>query len=216
MVDGDIWCRKLWIGSQKKDILTYINSNGVEDTSQKNNKNAIAGKYISCSGLSIDGSKGSFIIDDDGCVVMNNSTITMTNNNNQISIDPSTGLLFTKDGAEVVKLDITNGNATFSGTIDTSESIKIGETLVIRDSNGDDGLTISAQGGTTSDSITLSAHKGRYIDVTTKLLRVYGTLRVDNDDVVTESILDDAIDKLKSWAENKFATKNSGGTIITT
>lgn len=143
---------------------------------------------------------------------MDNSTLTMTKTTSEgkniIQIDPSTGLLFTKNGKEVVKLNIQDGSATFGGTIDTRESVKVGETIVVRDSRGGDGLVISAKGGTIKEAITITANNGRYIDITSNLVRING------DGVSTKSDLDALEDSIKDWANGKFAVKGSTNPTI--
>lgn len=172
--------RELWLGADRENILTYIGKDGVVDTQlAKKDTNAIQGKHISCAGLNISGSGGSFSVDENGCVTMDNSTQTMTNGKNQIKIDPGTGILFTNDGDTVVKFNITDGSAEFSGTISASKIIAdtsidvntvatIGEKLVLqdRDTNTtgyDEAADISVDTGT----MYISTKNGRSISLST-------------------------------------------------
>lgn len=237
VVDGDVWCRKLWLGEKKKDILTYINGDGIKTTPKVNgDKNAIDGRHISCAGLSINGSNGSFNIDSDGRVTMNDSYITMTKIKTSdsgtithtIRLDPDSGLLFKKGEDVAVNLNINDGSATFTGdirgsniygsaitsgsTIDVTTDVKVGETIVVRDSNGGDGLVISAKGGSLREAISITANYGRYIDITSNLVRING------EKVITQGDLNDRLSDLKTeienWVSSNFAAKGSTNPTI--
>ncbi len=98
---------------------------------------ALSGEHLSCSGLLIDGTSrggGSFEVTPDGNVIMKNSSITLTHNdrikgNHMITIDPEHGIQFgtqtdSLGGYSIsVDLDITTGNATFSGTVKGSNIV---------------------------------------------------------------------------------------------
>lgn len=131
IVNGNIWCKNLYLGKNKTDVLRYIDGNGIEKASGASNVNAaISGQYISCTGLKIDGKSGSFEVTENGRVYIENGSITLTGSGGTINIDPDNGILMNdKSNNEVVNLDITNGTGTFSGTISTKKECKVGNNL---------------------------------------------------------------------------------------
>lgn len=131
IVNGNIWCKNLYLGKNKTDVLRYIDGNGIEKASGASNVNAaISGQYISCTGLKIDGKSGSFEVTENGRVYIENGSITLTGSGGTINIDPDNGILMNdKSNNEVVNLNIANGTGTFSGTVSTKENCQVGNRI---------------------------------------------------------------------------------------
>ena len=131
IVNGNIWCKNLYLGKNKTDVLRYIDGNGIEKASGASDVNAaISGQYISCTGLKIDGKSGSFEVTENGRVYIENGSITLTGSGGTINIDPDNGILMNdKSNNEVVNLNIANGTGTFSGTVSTKENCQVGNRI---------------------------------------------------------------------------------------
>lgn len=131
IVNGNIWCKNLYLGKNKTDVLRYIDGNGIEKASGASNVNAaISGQYISCTGLKIDGKSGSFEVTENGRVYIENGSITLTGSGGTINIDPDNGILMNdKSNNEVVNLNIANGTGMFSGTVSTKENCQVGNRI---------------------------------------------------------------------------------------
>ena len=131
IVNGNIWCKNLYLGKNKTDVLRYIDGNGIEKASGANDVNAaISGQYISCTGLKIDGKGGSFEVTENGQVFIENGSITLTGSGGTININPDNGILMKdKSNNEVVNLDITDGTGMFSGTVSTKENCQVGNRI---------------------------------------------------------------------------------------
>mgnify|MGYP005799501347 CR=1 FL=1 len=138
LVNGDIRCKHLYLGNDEKDILTYINKNG-ETNKGDSDQPAIDGGYISCTGLRIAGDNGRFEVDADGCVVMENSDITLNGANGTITINPNDGIVMESNNMRVVDLDINTGEGTFSGTIETEKYCIVGQFLQVGCTRDDKG-----------------------------------------------------------------------------
>ena len=131
IVNGNIWCKNLYLGRNKTDVLRYIDGNGIEKASGASDVNAaISGQYISCTGLKIDGKSGSFEVTENGQVFIENGSITLTGSGGTINIDPDNGILMNdKSNNEVVNLNIANGTGMFSGTVSTKENCQVGNRI---------------------------------------------------------------------------------------
>lgn len=131
IVNGNIWCKNLYLGKNKTDVLRYIDGNGIEKASGASDVNAaISGQYISCTGLKIDGKGGSFEVTENGQVFIENGSITLTGSGGTINIDPDNGILMNdKSNNEVVNLNIANGTGMFSGTVSTKENCQVGNRI---------------------------------------------------------------------------------------
>lgn len=209
-------------GLNNKSIITYIDSktgttenytytdiaNGSVNTDDI--YAAIQGRHISCAGLHIEkttnGVTRSFDINEDAKVTMKNSDITMTGTNSKgesvcLNISPENFLQWVINNEPKFYYDQTNNALVFGGTIDTLEDVKVGETIVVRDSNGGDGLVISAKGGMTGDSITITANSGRYIDIKTSLARLNG------ERILTTVDIDNIKSEIQEWTKENFAPK---------
>lgn len=164
IVNGNIWCKNLYLGKKKTDVLRYIDGNGIEKASGASNVNAaISGQYISCTGLKIDGKSGSFEVTENGRVYIENGSITLTGSGGTINIDPDNGILMNdKSNNEVVNLNIANGTGTFKGSLETGEDCYVGGNLRVGyTSDGQWSGTgkismISGQGTTNAFGATLS------------------------------------------------------------
>lgn len=164
IVNGNIWCKNLYLGKNKTDVLRYIDGNGIEKASGASNVNAaISGQYISCTGLKIDGKSGSFEVTENGRVYIENGSITLTGSGGTINIDPDNGILMNdKSNNEVVNLNIANGTGTFKGSLETGEDCYVGGNLRVgytsdgRWSGTGKISMISGQGTTNAFGATLS------------------------------------------------------------
>lgn len=133
-VHGDIYAKSLFLGEiGGGNVITYIDENSGTTTSSGNSDAvaAIKGKNISVAGLNIQSGNRQFSVGSDASVMIRNGNFTMSSNSNIINMNPNIGLLFTSNGAEVIKLNIQTGEATFGGTIDTKKDCLVGDKLVV-------------------------------------------------------------------------------------
>ena len=222
ILGGDIHAARLFlqeIGGQ--NILTYIDQKTssykvsysdnaeVDSTTGEAEPNIkLSGNYIEGRGLKAYDSNNNLRVHIDGesgAFHMYNGYIEMLDSNgNALYMNPQEFITWIIDGEKKFYYDQTNNALVFGGTIDTLEDVKVGETIVVRDSNGGDGLVISAKGGMTSDSITITANSGRYIDIKTSLARLNGERILTT---VDKTEIEDSIESLKTWVRENFAPK---------
>lgn len=168
--------------------------------------------YSNLKGAYVADSQGNdrIIVDGkDGSLKMYNGYINMTNGDNEININPDNGLTFTSNGSEVVKLDIQNGNATFSGTvsggkiisdttIDVITDATIGKTLkIVNGDNGNFFFTISA-GGISGDRVCLQAANERTIEIDGGAIYLGGAVFANGDKIATHQQITELEDRIKA------------------
>lgn len=216
IVNGNIWCKNLYLGKNKTDVLRYIDGNGIEKASGANDVNAaISGQYISCTGLKIDGRGGSFEVTENGRVYIENGSITLTGSGGTINIDPDNGILM-KDNSdnEVVNLDITNGTGTFKGSLETGEDCYVGSNLRVGYTSdgkwsGTGKITMSSGIGTTNAfgatlSIVDSPSKHLQLVYAGGDFEITGTgMAKANDGIIATR------DWVMSWVQKNFQPKSS-------
>lgn len=215
VVDGSIWAREIYLGSDHTNIIEYCS----DDSRCKISGEVIEGRGLGARDRSddlrieIDGYDGSAKIYD--------GYIYLTNGTNKININADEGLTFTSNGNEVVKLNIQNGDATFSGTVSGGKIISnttinvttdatIGETLkIVNGDNGDFFFTISA-GGITGDRICLQAANQRPIEIDGGAIYLEGSVYANGDKVATQSDLDDLQKDIGNLKKEIASLKSSG------
>lgn len=214
LINGVVYAKDLCLGGiNNQSVITYIDAKTGRVTDYNigdDNKDvlaAIQGQNISCAGLMIKNGNTMFSVNDKAEVTIANGSIKMISGTNELYIDPENFIRWIINGVDKFYYDQQQNALVFGGTIDTLESVKVGETIVVRDSNGDDGLVISAKGGMTNDAITLTANHGRYIDITSNLVRI------NNNKVLTEADKIDIENDIKSWVRENFAPKGSTNPI---
>lgn len=239
VVDGSIWAREIYLGKDRKNINALtINDKGYD---------AIQGNCLDLKNILVKDDYGNvrFEIDGNGRYFkVYNGNIYLTNGSNEININPEAGLLFTKNGNEVVRLDIQTGDATFSGTvtggriisdttIDVTTDATIGKTLKIVN-NDNDGFffTISA-GGATGDRVVMSTSNKRILELITGsninleagsnvLINAGDSVSITADsftwggkDVLTSSDLNSLNNEIKKlWAAVRSLQQSNSGSII--
>ena len=191
LVNGSILAKDLFLtktGEENKSIIDFIedklNNRPNSNDSANDQVNKIKGDYIEGRGLKaydksgnirveIDGNTGGLDITD-GYIKLQQREYDkygnekgVVENGNTIYIDPKDGMVFHngKTGEDVIKLDIQYGSATFSGDIDTTKDVRIGENLYVRDNEDKIGCSLTAKGDVLSDDIVLSSHRGRPIQI---------------------------------------------------
>ena len=138
LVNGDIRCKRLYLGNDEKDILTYINEKGI-NTGNSSDQPAIDGGYISCSGLKIEGANSSFSINDGGFVNIRNGEIILESDRNRIIISNGHGIWMTDSKGEntIIDLNINDGSGTFKGELSTGQNCEVGGVIRVGyDGNG--------------------------------------------------------------------------------
>ena len=186
--------------------VSYSDNAEVDSTTGEAEPNIkLSGNYIEGRGLKTYDSNNNLRVHIDGesgAFHMYNGYIEMLDSNgNALYMSPQEFITWIIDGEKKFYYDQTNNALVFGGTIDTLEDVKVGETIVVRDSNGGDGLVISAKGGMTGDSITITANSGRYIDIKTSLARLNGSR------ILTEDNIDDIKSEIQEWTKENFAPK---------
>lgn len=229
---GDIHAARLFlqeIGGQ--NILAYIdqktgsdNETGSYEVLYKNNNEIdsdgesypdvkLSGNYIEGRGLKAYDSSNNLrvhIDGDSGAMHMYNGYIEMLDSNgNALYMNPQEFITWIIDGKKKFYYDKQQNALIFGGTIDTLEDVKVGESIIVRDNQGDDGLVISAKGDFLSEAVTLEAKKGRPINIITR-----GQVMVNGSSVLTQTDYNELEDRIKTWAEGKFATKGSTNPTI--
>ena len=189
--------------------VSYSDNAEVDSTTGEAEPNIkLSGNYIEGRGLKTYDSNNNLRVHIDGesgAFHMYNGYIEMLDSNgNALYMNPQEFITWVIDGEKKFYYDQTNNALVFGGTIDTLEDVKVGETIVVRDSNGGDGLVISAKGGMTGDSITITANSGRYIDIKTSLARLNGERILTT---VDKTEIEDSIESLKTWVRENFAPK---------
>lgn len=122
VVNGKILAQSLFLGADKKNIIEYCG----EDKKYK-----ISGEFINGRGLRAYDHSGDLRVQidgDNGGISIYDGYIYMINGQNEIKLNPDTGLTFTSNNHKKLKLDITTGNVTLGeGATITAPKISGGE-----------------------------------------------------------------------------------------
>lgn len=153
LTNGIIQAKDIFLGGlNNQSVITYIDKNKgtvknytyeeIQNGVDKNGKpidvdsifSALQGKHISCAGLNISGSKGSFNIDSNGRVTMNDSDITITDEYGNILIISAARpfTVFNSDNKKTAQLQ-SNGNLSITGELATGFE---GDARIVIDKNG--------------------------------------------------------------------------------
>lgn len=104
VVDGSIWAREIYLGSDHKNIIEYCS----DDSKYK-----ISGEFIEGRGLRAYDRSGDLRVEIDGydgSISIYDGYIYMTNGRRSININPDDGLIFKNGNTEIIRMDINNGS----------------------------------------------------------------------------------------------------------
>ena len=217
LVNGVVYAKDLCLGGiNNQSVLTYIDSvTGV--THDDGDIAAISGKYISCAGLNIENGDKAFTVDDNANVTIRNGIIEMESGNNIITINPTDGIVFTSNGAEVINLNINNGSAalgggaTFGGTINTAKDCVVGENITV----GKDSTTgtINFGGMTSTPTAVIKGYEenGKLLELSSEAIILNSDVGVYINNATPDNIVATKadIDNLIEWISSNFQHKTS-------